>query len=95
MPDISPIGRGSVGPINRPTVPDSSQRRAESTDTNARRGDQVELSDHSRLLDQLRHLPDVRRGLVQEIRDAIVQGRYETPEKIDQAIERLFADLDE
>ncbi len=95
MPDISSIGHGSVGPINRPTPPDASQRRAESADTSARRSDRVELSDHARLLDQLRDLPNVRQDLVQQIRDAIAQGQYETPEKINQALERLFADLDE
>ena len=95
MPDISSIGHGSVGPINRPTGPGASQRRTESADTNARRNDRVELSDHARLLDQLRDLPNVRQDLVQQIRDAIAQGQYETPEKINQALESLFADLGE
>ena len=95
MPDISSIGHGPVGPINRPTGTDASQRRTEPAATNARRGDRVELSDHARLLDQLRDLPNVRQELVQQIRDAIAQGQYETPEKINQALESLFADLDE
>lgn len=95
MPDISSIGHGSVGPINRPTAPDASQRRAESADTIARRNDRVELSDHARLLDRLRDLPNVRQDLVQQIRDAIAQGQYETPEKINQALESLFAVLGE
>ncbi len=95
MPDISSIGPGSVGPINRPAGPDASQRRTDSADTTARRNDRVELSDHARLLDQLRDLPNVRQELVQQIRDAIAQGQYETPEKISQAVERLLADLDE
>ena len=95
MPDISSIGHGSVGPINRPTRSDASHRPAESADTIARRNDRVELSDHARLLDQLRGLPNVRQDLVQQIRDAIAHGQYETPEKINQALESLFADLDE
>jgi flagellar biosynthesis anti-sigma factor FlgM len=95
MPDISSIGPGSVGPINRPAGPDASQRRTDSADTTARRNDRVELSDHARLLDQLRELPNVRQDLVQQIRDAIAKGQYETPEKIDRALESLFADLGE
>ena len=95
MPDISSIGPGSVGPINRPTGSDASQRRTDSADTTARRNDRVELSDHARLLDQLRELPNVRQDLVQQIRDAIAKGQYETPEKIDRALESLFADLGE
>ncbi len=98
MPDISSIGHGSVGPVNRPTGPASSLHRPdtkEATETTARPGDRVELSEYARLLDQLRHLPDIRQELVRTIRHAITQGTYETPEKLGEAIERLFAELDE
>ena len=98
MPDISPIGHGSVGPVNRPTGHAASLRRSdtkEATETTARPGDRVELSEYARLLDQIRHLPDVRQDLVRTIRDAITQGTYETPQKLGEAIERLYAELDE
>ncbi len=98
MPDISSIGHGSVGPVDRPTGPTSSLRRPdtkESTETTARPSDRVELSEYARLLDQLRHLPDIRQELVRTIRDAITQGTYETPQKLGEAIERLFAELGE
>ena len=98
MPDISSIGQGSVGPVNRPTGPTSSLRRSdtkEATETTARPSDRVELSEYARLLDQLRHMPDVRQDLVRTIRDAITQGTYETPQKLGEAIERLFAELGE
>ena len=98
MPDISSIGHGSVGPVNRPAGSASSVPRPdtkEATETTARLGDRVELSEHARLLDQLRHLPDIRQELVRTIRDAITQGTYETPQKLGEAIERLFAELAE
>lgn len=98
MPDISSIGQGSVGPVNRPEGPTSSLPRSdtkEATETTARPGDRVELSEYARLLDQLRHLPDIRQDLVRTIRDAITQGTYETPQKLGEAIERLFAELGE
>ena len=98
MPDISSIGHGSVGPVNRPEGAASSLRRSntkEATESTARPGDRVELSEYSRLLDQLRHLPDVRQELVQTIRDAITHGTYETPQKLGEAIERLYAELGE
>ncbi len=98
MPDISSIGHGSVGPVNRPTGPESSLRRPdtrEATETTARPGDRVELSEYARLLDQLRHLPDIRQELVRTIRGAITEGTYETPQKLGEAIERLFAELGE
>ena len=98
MPDISSIGQGSVGPVNRPEGPASSLRRPdtkEATDPPARPGILAELAVDARLLDQLRHLPDVRQDLVRTIRDAITQGTYETPQKLGEAIERLFAELRE
>lgn len=99
MPDISSIGHGSVGPVNRPTGPASSLPRpetkeaTETTETTARPGDRVELSEYAHLLDQLRHLPEIRQELVRTIRQAITQGTYETPQKLGEAIERLFAEM--
>ncbi len=98
MPDISSIGHGSVGPVNRPEGSAPSVHRSdtkEATETTARPGDRVELSEYARLLDQIRHLPDVRQELVRTIRHAITQGTYETPQKLGEAIERLFAELGE
>ncbi len=98
MPDISSIGHGSVGPVNRPTGPASSVRQSdtkEATETTSRPGDRVELSEYSRLLDKLRHLPDIRQELVRTIRHAITEGTYETPQNLGEAIERLFAELGE
>ncbi len=98
MPDIPSIGHGSVGPVNRPTGPASSVRRSdtkEATETTARAGDRVELSEYARLLDQLRHLPDIRQDLVRTIRHAITEGTYATPQKLGEAIERLFTELGE
>ena len=98
MPDISSIGHGSVEPVNRPAGPASSSPRSdtkEATETTARPGDRVELSKHARLLDQLRHLPEIRQELVRTIRHAITEGTYETSQKLGEAIERLFAELGE
>ena len=95
MPDISPIGHGSVGPIKRPTESAPSQRPLDKTETSGRRSDRVELSDHARLLDQLRDLPGIRQDLVDNVREAIARGSYESPQRLGEAIERLFADLDE
>ena len=99
MPDISSVGQpGPVGPIDRAS---SSGRRDESSILSSygnpptRPGDRVELSDHARYLDLLRHLPAVRHERVDSVRDAIREGRYETPEKLDTAISRLIEDLDD
>ena len=58
-----------------------------------RPGDRVEVSDHARHLDQLRHVDGARIERVEEIRAAIAEGRYETNDKLDQAIDGLLDDL--
>jgi hypothetical protein len=44
----------------------------------------------------MRHDPasPLRTRLIARIRQEIQQGTYETPEKLDRALERLFDDLD-
>ncbi len=45
------------------------------------------------LMQKLAELPPIREELVSRIRGEIKGGRYETPEKLDIAIERLSEDL--
>jgi len=59
-----------------------------------RRGDdRVEVSALATYLSKLKQLPAIRQGLVDSVRDQIAQGSYETPEKIDAAVEELLTDL--
>ena len=58
----------------------------------SRPGDQVELSDRAMLLSRLRELPHVRQGLIDQVRAAIERGEYDTPEKLDAAIEIMLAE---
>ena len=96
MPDISSIGHGSVGPINRPPINNGLASGYHSrTPRTGRATDSVELSDHSKLLDRLRQLPDVRQGLVDRIRQEITDGKYETPGKLDNAIDGVFREFTE
>jgi negative regulator of flagellin synthesis FlgM len=53
----------------------------------------VELSDHARFLDELRRLPDVRSDRVEEVRQAIAEGAYETDGRLERAIDRLIQDF--
>ena len=97
MPDIASIGHGQVGPIDRTSSATGARRDVVDVGNGGapappeRPGDRVELSDHARFLDHLRHLPDVRHDRVQEVRAAIHDGSYETDEKLDVAINRLFS----
>ncbi len=94
MTEISSIGHGSVGPINR-AAPTSAYQATEkpSLDGEPVAGDRVELSRHALLLDRLRQLPDVRTNLVNDVRTAISDGTYETDEKLNAAVARVLEDL--
>ncbi len=56
-------------------------------------GDRVEISELARFLSRVADLPDVRVEKVANARQSILRGDYETPAKLDHAIERLLTDL--
>ncbi len=61
---------------------------------NVQRGnDRVELSNTAKLIDRLRNGNVERQDLITQIRAEIENGRYETADKIDQAIDELITDL--
>jgi negative regulator of flagellin synthesis FlgM len=53
----------------------------------------VEISTAAKLAAKIHELPDVRADLVAQVKAEIQAGTYETPEKIDAAIDRLMDDL--
>lgn len=86
MSEIPPIGSTGPPAAGRPSQP------AKSTPETAGPGrdrDQVELSHTAQLLSRIHELPDMRQDLIDRIREQIQSGTYETPEKIEQAIQKL------
>lgn len=59
----------------------------------ARTGDSVEFSTVARLRASLASVPEVRREKVDRIREEIANGTYETPEKLNLAVDRLLEEL--
>lgn len=55
--------------------------------------DEVSISSAARLLEQARIDPNVRAERLAEIRTAIANGTYETPEKLEAAVARLLDDM--
>ena len=55
--------------------------------------DQVEISPLGRMLDGIGRLPEIRHEKVDAIRQQIASGIYETPEKLDVAMDRLLDEL--
>ena len=69
--------RGSQMPCDEVQLSEGAQRAAEA----------------SRLTDVARSLPDVRMDLVMRVRSEIARGMYETPEKLDVAVGRMFDEI--
>ena len=62
--------------------------------------DEVQLSENaqraaeaSRLTEVAKSLPDVRMDLVMRVRSESARGTYETPDKLDAAVGRLFDEI--
>lgn len=55
--------------------------------------DHVEISPLGQMLDGISQLPDIRHEKVEEIRRQIASGTYETPEKLEMALDRLIDEL--
>lgn len=91
MSQIHGVGGGS--PVQRNQAARAYQKQPVST-TPSRQPDSVELSPQVQaLLDKIQAGGDVRMDKVQEVRAQIASGKYETPEKLDVAADRLLDDL--
>lgn len=55
--------------------------------------DQLDISHEADMVSQVSDLPDIRSDRVAEIRAAIASGVYETPEKLDVAVDRLLDEI--
>ena len=55
--------------------------------------DVVEISSIARLAAKIQELPDVRPELIERVKTEIASGTYETPDRLEIAIDRLMEDL--
>ncbi len=86
-------GPGGVSGPNRIEPQRIAPGRAEKTDVGGRVGDRAEISEEAQLLARLAEVPDVRMEKVEELRELITTGRYESREKIEKAVDRLLEEL--
>jgi anti-sigma28 factor (negative regulator of flagellin synthesis) len=90
MNEISSVSRSGLPAYKAaPTRPSAQQAAA----GQARAHDQADFSVASKLLSRLSEMPDVRHELVAGIRAEIEAGTYETPEKLDAAVNEMLDDL--
>jgi flagellar biosynthesis anti-sigma factor FlgM len=88
---ISPIGPNT--PITRLQGSKATEIPQSSQDAGATSTDTVEISDSARYLGEIKKLPDVRESKVQNMRDLISSGQFETPERIDGTVDRLMQEF--
>jgi negative regulator of flagellin synthesis FlgM len=72
-----PVRKASASPSVRPSC----------------RSSQVTPTELSRWIKKARNLPDVRQDLVERVKAEIADGTYETPEKIQIAVERMLEEI--
>ena len=94
MGDISPVG-GQTSPSKMGSG-STSDRAVGVSAVPARAGDKVDISPaaqvHSaRLLSQIAQLPQIRQEVVDRVRAEIADGAYDSPQRLDAAIDALVA----
>ena len=55
--------------------------------------DEVDISDAARSLEQVHEMPDIRQDRIEAVRQQIAEGTYETPGRLNAAIERLLDEI--
>ncbi len=93
MSEVSSISAGRLErlePIS--TTGTTPGRSASAANVAQRPGDQVEVSTLATYMNKLRNLP-IRQQLVDDVREQIARGTYDTPEKIDATINELLPEL--
>ena len=97
MSDIAPLGRGRHAQPSRPglngRIKGLNGHHPATRPSLSSPADRVDLSDAARLMSKLTETPDVRSELIASVRAMIRAGTYETPEKLDAAVDGLLADL--
>ena len=91
MSDISPINRTSAAgldPASRSKKPD-----AQSTAPASRGNDSVQLSTVAQMLSKINQLPAIRQDLVDQVKNQIANGTYETQNKLNTAVQNVLKDL--
>jgi negative regulator of flagellin synthesis FlgM len=86
----------SLGSVNgatplRPAAPPAEAARSSETQPIST-DDRVEISAAARLLETAGRSSEIRAERLNQIKEAIAAGTYETPEKLEAALLRLFAE---
>ncbi len=97
MSEVGPIGGGaSASGMPRPQIEGAGRPGERAEPRSARRGaDRVEVSHLARSLSRLNQDEPVRQDLIDRVRAEIEAGRYDTPDKIDAAVDNILRGFDQ
>lgn len=97
MMNVSSVGgSGPIGKLEPRGTEGSREVGGPVESARVQRGeDRVELTGSSLYMAKLRELPEIRQDLVERIKAQIEAGTYETPDKVDGAIEAFLQELEE
>ena len=98
MPNMEvrgPGGVGGAGPVyNQPPkrVPKADEKPPDVSSE-----DKVQISPEAKFLSEVNQMldkiPEVRQEKIDQVRRLIAEGKYETPEKLDVAVDRLLGEI--
>lgn len=91
--DVNGVGAAYGASPPRSTTPASETRPAAAASKPESPRDELEISSAGKMLDQLSNSPEVRQERIARIREAIANGTYDTDEKLEAALERMFQDM--
>lgn len=89
--DVSGIGPVSGASPVRAVTPTTTQ--PVTTPSVAAPRDELEISSAGKMLDRLSETPEVRAERLAQIKEAIENGAYDTDEKLEAALSRMFDSL--
>jgi negative regulator of flagellin synthesis FlgM len=78
-------------PVNAPHSTRATQGASPAPAASA--GDRLDISEAGQIAGRLAEVPDIRAERVQELRSAILNGTYETDDKLSTALDRLLDEI--
>ena len=90
--DVSGIGPSSGASPVRGVAPVAPQQAAQPSSVAAPR-DELEISSVGKMMDRMSETPDVRAERLAQIKEAIENGTYDTDEKLEAALSKMFDSL--
>ena len=91
--DVSGIGSVSGATPARAVSPTTSVSQPNAGSSVAAPRDELEISSAGKMLDRLSETPEVRAERLAQIKEAIENGAYDTDEKLEAALSKMFGSL--